>query len=98
LKAKTNWVAFKQDFFTVAMVSDAGFASNGSEIAITPCRTIPTHTKRYEREALLRAEPGEGATLAMRMYMGPNHYNTLRRTEIPSSTASSTWAGASSAG
>jgi hypothetical protein len=40
LEAKTNWVAFKQDFFTVAMVSEKGFASNGSEIAITPCRTI----------------------------------------------------------
>jgi YidC/Oxa1 family membrane protein insertase len=83
LEAKTNWVAFKQDFFTVAMVSDAGFASNGSEIAISTLPDDTLHTKRYDAKLFFAAEPGEHATLAMRMYMGPNQYNTLRRTGIP---------------
>ncbi|MEX1132048.1 MAG: YidC/Oxa1 family insertase periplasmic-domain containing protein, partial [Flavobacteriales bacterium] len=34
LQGRTNWVAFKQDFFTVAMIREDGFAGNGSEIAV----------------------------------------------------------------
>src|SRR5690606_26679878 len=46
LEGRTNWVAFKQDFFTVGIISAEGFASNGSEIAIVPLADS-THTKKY---------------------------------------------------
>ena len=82
LEGRTNWVAFKQDFFTVAMVSDEGFASNGSEIAITPL-TDSTHTKRYDATLYFEKERGAEPRVAMRFYLGPNHYGTLKRTEIP---------------
>lgn len=81
LQGRTNWVAFKQDFFTVAMVSEEGFAGNGSEIAIQPL-DAPTHTKRYSAKLFFEKERGEEMDLSMRMYLGPNHYGTLRRTEI----------------
>ncbi len=83
LEAKTNWVAFKQDFFTVAMVSKDGFTSNGSEISITNLPDDTLYTKRYDAKLFFGQEPGNHATLAMRMYLGPNQYNTLRRTGIP---------------
>lgn len=83
LEAKTNWVAFKQDFFTVAMVKNDGFASNGSEIAITTLPDDTLFTKRYDAKLFFGQEPSDHATLAMRMYLGPNQYNTLRRTGIP---------------
>lgn len=82
LEGRTNWVAFKQDFFTVAMVSEEGFASNGSEIAITPL-TDSTHTKRYDATLYFEKERGAEPSVAMRFYLGPNHYGTLKRTEIP---------------
>ncbi len=81
LEGKTNWVAFKQDFFTVAMVSDEGFA-NGSKIAITPLEDT-LHTKHYEAELFFEKERGAAVSFPMRFYLGPNHYGTLRRTEIP---------------
>ncbi len=81
LEGRTNWVAFKQDFFTVAMVSEEGFASNGSEIAITPLADS-THTKRYAAKLYFEKERGAAPSVAMRFYLGPNHYGTLKRTEI----------------
>lgn len=83
LEANTNWVAFKQDFFTVAMVKQDGFASNGSEIAI---RTLPDdtlYTKEFDAKLFFAQPPADHASLDMRLYLGPNQYNTLRRTEIP---------------
>ena len=90
LIGRTNWVAFKQDFFTVAMVSDEGFSSNGSRIAVRPIETrtldgsefVATHTKHYA--ATLTFEKGKDAdpAVSMRYYLGPNHFGTLRRTEI----------------
>ncbi len=82
LEGRTNWVAFKQDFFTVGLISDAGFAGNGSEIAITPLED-ETHTKRYSAKLFFESERGAKVDIPLRMYLGPNHYGTLRRTEIP---------------
>jgi YidC/Oxa1 family membrane protein insertase len=83
LEARTNWVAFKQDFFTVAMVKKDGFASNGSEIAIQTLHEDTLHTKRYDAKLFFAQEPSDHATLAMRLYVGPNKFNTLTDTEIP---------------
>ncbi|HEY0975965.1 MAG TPA: membrane protein insertase YidC, partial [Flavobacteriales bacterium] len=82
LETRTNWVAFKQDFFTVAMVHPTGFAANGSEIAVD-LTTDPRHTKRYDAKLFFDQAPGGTVLLPMKLYLGPNHYNTLRRTEIP---------------
>ena len=81
LEGRTNWVAFKQDFFTVGLVSDKGFAGNGSEIAITPL-TDSTHTKHYAAKLFFDKDRDAELAVAMRYYFGPNHYGTLRRTGI----------------
>jgi YidC/Oxa1 family membrane protein insertase len=81
LVGRTNWVAFKQDFFTVAMVSDEGFSSNGSRIAVRPIEA-PTHTKHYEATLLFEKDKTAEPSVSMRYYIGPNHFGTLRRTEI----------------
>ena len=82
LEGRTNWVAFKQDFFTVAMISEEGFSSNGSEIAVSPLDDT-THTKHYTAKLLFEKGRDADPAIAMRYYLGPNHYGTLRRTEIP---------------
>lgn len=81
LEGRTNWVAFKQDFFTVGLVSEEGFASNGSEIAITPLADT-AYTKRYSAKLFFEKERGARMDLPIRMYLGPNHYGTLRRTGV----------------
>lgn len=82
LEGRTNWVAFKQDFFTVAMVSEEGFSSNGSQIAIDPLQD-PTHTKHYSAKLLFEKGRDSEPAVRMRYYLGPNHFGTLRRTGIP---------------
>ena len=81
LAGRTNWVAFKQDFFTVAMVSDAGFASSGSQIGVA-LATDTVHNKHYSARLFFEEDRAARVSLPMRFYLGPNHYNTLRRTEI----------------
>ena len=83
LTGRTNWVAFKQGFFTVAMVSDKGFAGDGSEIAIAINENDTLHTKRYSAKLFFEEPAAAQVDLAMRLYLGPNHFGTLRRTEIP---------------
>jgi YidC/Oxa1 family membrane protein insertase len=81
LEGRTNWVAFKQGFFTVAMICDKGFSSSGSEIAIAPLADS-SHTKRYDAKLFFEAERGKEVAVSMRYYLGPNHYGTLRRTDV----------------
>ncbi|MBK7268656.1 MAG: membrane protein insertase YidC [Flavobacteriales bacterium] len=82
LEGRTNWIAFKQDFFSVALVSDQGFASSGSEIAVAFREQDSVHTKRFNAKVFFEQERSASVKVPMRMYLGPNHYNTLRRTGI----------------
>jgi hypothetical protein len=52
---RTNWIAFKQGFFTVAMISDKGFSASGSEVAILPLPDS-THTKQYSAKLFFDLE------------------------------------------
>ena len=82
LKGRTNWVAFKQDFFTAAMVSERGFAGGGSRLAIRTDELDSTHSKEYTAKLYYEATAAPTVELPMRLYLGPNHFGTLRRTEI----------------
>ncbi len=82
LNGKTNWVAFKQDFFSIAMISDEGFSGSGSELAIVP-QEDTAHTKRYTAKLYFDKERSAHLDIPMRLYLGPNHYNTLAKTGIP---------------
>jgi YidC/Oxa1 family membrane protein insertase len=42
-----------------------------------------THTKRYSAQLFFEKERGARMDLPIRIYLGPNHYGTLRRTEVP---------------
>jgi YidC/Oxa1 family membrane protein insertase len=81
LTGRTHWIAFKQDFFSLAMISKEGFSGSGSEVAITPL-TDPKFTKRYEAKLYFDKDRSAHLDIPMRLYMGPNHYNTLAATEI----------------
>jgi YidC/Oxa1 family membrane protein insertase len=81
LVGRTNWVAFKQDFFTLAMISDEGFA-NGSGISVVPLEAA-SHTKHFSAELFFDKEPADKVSIPLKFYLGPNHYGTLRRTEVP---------------
>ncbi|MEO8067359.1 MAG: membrane protein insertase YidC [Flavobacteriales bacterium] len=82
LEGRTNWVAFKQDFFSAIVISDEGFGSSGGNIGI---KHLPDslHNKAYSASLTFDKQPADNLSIPLRFYFGPNHYNTLRRTEVP---------------
>ncbi len=81
LTTKIKWVAFKQHFFTSALISEAGFekptrvetiTDEGSGKYIKECKatfTIPYNHKPDE-------------TISMSFYYGPNHFQTLKKLDL----------------
>lgn len=77
VKFALKWVSFKQQFFSAALIPADGFNGNMYRM----------QTMRYElsdRNKIFEAELGfpfgftPKESFKMRMYMGPNHINTLR--------------------
>ena len=80
LFGKTNWVAYKQNFFSAILISPTGFA-DGSEIAITPIEN-DFHTKSYDATLLFPEGAGSRVNLPMQFFLGPNHVQTLKNTGV----------------
>lgn len=83
LEGKTNWIAFKQHFFTAAVVSNEGFASSGCNIGVRMLPNDTAHVKAFSAALAFDKQPADVVDIPLRFYFGPNHYGTLRRTEIP---------------
>jgi YidC/Oxa1 family membrane protein insertase len=69
-----NWVAFKQDYFTAAIISGTNFKADG-ELAVQVMKDSVT-TKRYYADLALPLT-GVSASTDMEFYFGPNDYNYL---------------------
>ncbi len=83
LEGRTNWIAFKQHFFSAVVVSDEGFASSGCDIGIRALPNDSSHVKAFSATLGFEKQASDQLDLPLRFYFGPNHYNTLRRTDIP---------------
>lgn len=72
-----NWVAFKQDFFSAAVISPDGFRT-GSSMAVKVLEDS-THTKSYSASlSLPQGKPLNQLTF----FFGPNDYKVLRDLEV----------------
>lgn len=81
LQGRVNWIAFKQHFFTTAVIVDQGTAGSGTHVGVkTPSDSA--HNKEFTARIMFEAQPDLLVKVPMRFYLGPNHYNTLRRTGI----------------
>jgi YidC/Oxa1 family membrane protein insertase len=81
---KLNWVAHKQNYFSVIAISEAGFGKGGfvrSYPADIEADTI--HSTYYEtRLALTNNHTGNGA-LPFKLFMGPNDLEILTALDVP---------------
>jgi len=81
LEASIQWVAFKQQFFSAALISDQGFSKEGASV-----ETIELEDQNYTKglSASLGLEFGNGRnpSVPFKFYVGPNHYQTLSNLEI----------------
>lgn len=75
-----KWIAFKQDYFTAAIISDENFQT-GSKMAVRN-REDSSFTKDYAARLILPVKQGRDRTDKFRLYLGPNEYNQLTGTGV----------------
>jgi len=75
-----QWVAFKQDYFSTAVIAKGGFNA-GSSVQVN----IPTdsaHTKLYQAKLQLAMKGGANAFGELTFYFGPNDYKELKKLNV----------------
>lgn len=76
LEEATNWVAFKQNFFSVVAISNTGFVANQSNIAIKTFNPEDTLNKAYAASLALPFQTANESQIVT-LFLGPNHFQTL---------------------
>ena len=77
LEASTNWVAFKQNFFSVVAISSTGFVHTQSTIAVKMFAEEEKFNKAYAANLALPFQTANESQIVT-YFLGPNEYNTLR--------------------
>ena len=76
LKEKADWIGFKDQFFSSVFISDQDF----DKVKLTSDleKKNSGYIKHYQAEMNTFFDPTGAQTTDMHMYLGPNHYKTLR--------------------
>lgn len=77
LPTSIRWVSFKQQFFSAALISQRGF-DNGDISTKAVEETDQEHTKFAAVSLNLSYDPRGDNLYPMSLYLGPNHYQTLK--------------------
>lgn len=76
-----NWVAFKQNYFSAAVISGSGFSA-GSELKIDLAEDS-THTKYYGATLILPTpQAGSATSTPLTFYFGPNDFKILKAMDV----------------
>ena len=70
-----NWIAFKNQFFSAVLISDAKFTQ--SKLSSQMETQGSGYIKDYRAEMSTPFDPTGGQPTQMNFYLGPNHYKTL---------------------
>jgi YidC/Oxa1 family membrane protein insertase len=81
LEAAVHWVAFKQQFFSAALISPAGFSKEGASVETTELEA-QNYTKGLAATVGLSFANNKDASVPFSIYLGPNHYQTLNNLNI----------------
>jgi YidC/Oxa1 family membrane protein insertase len=81
VKYPLKWVSFKQQFFSTALIPANGFTSSLYTLGITPGAT-DKENKIMAAELAVPFASTPNESFKMRMYMGPNHWNTLKKYDL----------------
>jgi len=81
-EAPVQWVAFKQQFFTAAVISDNGFLKDGSMVRTQAKTNSLTYVKSFQTELGIPYNHGVAENFNMRFYFGPNQYNILKSYDV----------------
>jgi YidC/Oxa1 family membrane protein insertase len=81
LETASKWIGFKQQFFTSAFVADNNFAA-GSTIETKNTGTTTAFVKDFSATLLIPYNHTPAESFGMRVYFGPNHYQTLKKYDL----------------
>ena len=81
-EAPIQWVAFKQQFFTSAVICDKGFLKDGSYVKTYALKNSLTNVKSFTSELGIPYTHNPNEVFDMRFYYGPTHYSTLKKYDI----------------
>ncbi len=77
LKTKVKWIAFKQQYFTSVIIADNSFDSPTVESSTD--KTSDHYVKTLSASFALPYDHKQSESYGMRFYIGPNHYQTLKK-------------------
>jgi len=75
LESKTDWVAFKQCYFSSVVISKEGFQKGGSVFS-RPLKTA-RYSDEYKAELNVSTEINNRTSIPMTFFFGPNDYDIL---------------------
>ncbi|MBK7887303.1 MAG: membrane protein insertase YidC [Bacteroidetes bacterium] len=78
IKTKVKWVAMKQQFFTQVLIADKDFDKPTRIETIAGVEEEP-FVKRMKASFTLPYNHGQRESFAMHFYIGPNHYQYLKK-------------------
>ena len=74
--ARIKWIGYKDQFFSTVLIADDAFTSTLLES--TPQDKYSGYIKQYKTQTSVNFDPTGRQTTGFRLYLGPNHYNTLK--------------------
>ncbi len=74
ISSRLRWIAYKDQFFSTVMIAEEDFTS--SRLTSTMMRA--PYIKEYNTVTSIAFDPTGKEATHFRLYMGPNHYNTLK--------------------
>ncbi|MBR1928849.1 MAG: membrane protein insertase YidC [Paludibacteraceae bacterium] len=76
VNGRLKWIAYKDQFFSTVLIADGELYS--AQLTSTPMEKNSGYIKAYQTRASLAFDPSGTQSTKLRMYLGPNHYNTLK--------------------
>ena len=80
IKDKTDWVAFKNQFFSAVMISGSGFQENALMTSI-PQSKASGYLKEYQAKLKTSFDPTGKQASEFEFYYGPNDFRLLQKME-----------------
>lgn len=82
LESPVKWIGFKQQFFTSALITENVPFDKNSTVETANLRGSKAYIKNYQAALSLPYAHQKTEGYSMRMYFGPNHYQTLKKYDI----------------
>ena len=81
-EAPVKWVAFKQQFFTTAVICDKGFLKDGAFVKTNSDKNSLSYVKNMKTELGLSYTHNKNEHYEIRYFFGPNQYNVLKKYDL----------------